>query len=777
MKKLMQKTWPACRQAWPIAAILAAAAIFFYPVWLQNKIPLPADFVVGTYLPWLDYKWGYPAGVPVKNPITTDVVSFIYPMRMYAVDLLKSGKLPLWNPLILTGTPLLANFQSAPFSPTVFLYFLLPKLDAWTWQIISQVILAAVFSYFLLEELGRSKLASLSGLFFAFGGFMIIWLEWNAHSLVAAFFPAILLLTLKWLRAEKALWGCCLSLTLAFQILAGYPQIILYEFLILPVVLFIFDRRIFRQPRKLAFFCLYIGLGLGLAGIQILPGLELIRESQRNLETLKSDLAFIPWQSLVMLIAPDYFGNHATYNYWGPAHYTIASGYSGIIALTLAMLGLLTSLRQKGVSLAIYMIALAVLLGFENPLSFILQKSNFLGLQAASSQRILFFFNMGVSMLASFGVDYLLSKKVSLKKLIQTLTLPSLVLLALFFFSLISLNLHDDQNLRVGFRNLAPPIMFLSLCAVLFFLIAKTKNLAKHLTFALMVVATLELFKFGWKYEPFSSKNLVFPTTPVIDYLQTQPKPFRVIGSKVIPTNLLMPYSVSTVEGYDAVYPLQIAGFLSAINTNSPDNHLGRYGTINNFSSPLINLANAEYIIVSKRENFDTSRFEKVFEDRSVVLLKNKDFLPRALMFYDWQVEGTDKVMGTLLDNPSYFKTKIVIDNDPEINKAKGSGIVNLAEYESNRVVKGNTDSPGLLYIADSWYPGWKAYVNGRQVNILRADFNFMAIPIKEVGDFIVRLDYQPDSIKIGLIITGVSFTLVILLIMIEYLRKSKNEV
>src|SRR3989344_5751058 len=121
------------KKNWPILIILAATLVFFYPVWIKGQIPLPADFIVGTYYPWLDYKWaGYDAGMPVKNPITTDVVSFIYPMQMYAIDLLKKWIMPLWNPLILTGTPLLANFQSAPFSPTNFLYFLFPKLTAWS---------------------------------------------------------------------------------------------------------------------------------------------------------------------------------------------------------------------------------------------------------------------------------------------------------------------------------------------------------------------------------------------------------------------------------------------------------------------------------------------------------------------------------------------------------------------------------------------------------------------------------------------------------------------
>jgi|SRR3989344_1296653 len=766
MKKIFLKFWP-------FAAMLVAVAIFFYPVWLQNKVLLPADFVVGTYYPWLDYKWGYPAGVPVKNPITTDVVSFTYPMRTYATQLLKEGKPPLWNPLILNGTPLLANFQSAPFSPTNIFYFLLPKLDAWNWQIIFQPLLGVLFTYFLLRELDRSKSSSIAGgLFFAFGGFMTIWMEWNAHSLVAAFFPLVMLFTLKWLKTGQDLWGTLYSLALALQIFSGYPQIILYEFLILALLIFIFDYKFIRQPKKIIKIILFTLLGFGLASVQILPGLELIKESQRNLESLSSELAFISWHSLVMLFVPDYFGNHSTYNYWGPAHYTIASGYSGIIVLSLAILGLLTFFKQKGISLAISIIGLAVLLGFENPLSVSLQKNNFLGLQAASNQRLLILFNLGFSILAAYGVDHLFEKKLSARMVFNALVLPISVLGGIALYTTLSLNLTQDSNLKIGLRNLAPPFLFLSSAAVLLFLIFKMKSFSRYIIALLIILSVTELFRFGWKFTPFTQKDLVFPTTPVIEYLQSQPKPFRVVASGVIPTNLLMPYGIETVEGYDAVYPLSIAKFLSAVNTNSPDSYLGRYGIINNPTSNLTNLTDTKYLVVSKNTNIDSLRFEKAFEDQSVVILKNNESLPRATLFYDWEIETNKDVLGRLLDKSFPFKEKLILESSPNFKQTRGSGDVDLTEYSGNKLIKLKTDSPGLLYLADSWYPGWKAYVNGKRVEILKANFNFMAVPIEETGEFIVRLNYQPDSFKFGVIITAASFLVLSLLVFIKYLKK-----
>ena len=195
MKGLKEKSSGFFKKYYPILAITLVVVVFFWKFFLKGLIPIPADMVVGAYFPWLDYKWGYEIGVPVKNPITSDVVSVIYPLRSYAVDLIKRGELPLWNPLMFGGYPLLANFQVALFSPTFLLYLLLPKLSAWTGQVVLQPFLAALFSYLFLRHLKVSKFASaMGGLIYAFSGFNIIWLEWNAHALTAAWIPLILLL-------------------------------------------------------------------------------------------------------------------------------------------------------------------------------------------------------------------------------------------------------------------------------------------------------------------------------------------------------------------------------------------------------------------------------------------------------------------------------------------------------------------------------------------------------------------------------------------------------
>lgn len=90
---------------------------------------------MGAYYPWFDSKWGYPVHVPVKNPLPSDVISIIYPWRELGISILRSGHLPLWDPTIMLGLPLLANFQAALLNPLKFLYFIFNSPTAWSIEV------------------------------------------------------------------------------------------------------------------------------------------------------------------------------------------------------------------------------------------------------------------------------------------------------------------------------------------------------------------------------------------------------------------------------------------------------------------------------------------------------------------------------------------------------------------------------------------------------------------------------------------------------------------
>jgi uncharacterized membrane protein YfhO len=67
-----------------------------------------------------------------------------------------------------------------------------------------------------------------------------------------------------------------------------------------------------------------------------------------------------------------------------------------------------------------------------------------------------------------------------------------------------------------------------------------------------------------------------------------------------------------------------------------------------------------------------------------------------------------------------------------------------------------------MLFVSDLFYPGWKAYLDGKKTNIYTANYAFRAIEVP-VGKHEVKFVYRPDSFNTGLKITGFSFLLLIL--------------
>lgn len=738
MKDLKEKLYRFSNSAWPYVAIVFVVSVFFWKVLFQGLIPLPGDFVVGVYYPWLDYKWGYSTGVPVKNPILADVPSFVFPMQNFAVNLIKNGKLPLWNPLILAGTPLLANFQSAPFSPTNFLYFIFDNLSAWSIQIILSHIFAAIFIFLLLRYWEVSKFAAiLGGIIFSFSGFSLIWGEWNGHTLTTAFIPLIVLLTDKWLEEKKILIGIGLSFTLALQILSGYPQVVIYTYISLFLLLVV---RFFKNIRNILPFAIsicglifFIVLGFGLSALQTLPGAELLKNSQRIVELHPYDWTFLPMQKIITFIASDYFGNHATQNYWGPQDYTSNEGFVGIIGFILSSFALFSIKKKKEIGFTFLVIVISLILSFPTPVSIFLWKSGILGFNAASAHRALVLFTFGVAILAAFGYDSLGVRFKSMYKYkILIFIIPSLLLSGFGFYAF---KIHQ----LVGLKNLILPSVILLGCWFIIFFAPKFK-------LVLMLLAVSELFYFGWKFTPFSSRNLIFPETPVLNFLEKQQKPFRVVADKVIPINFLMNYRIETLEGYDAVYPKDISEYISKVNGNFGSfNSIRRYAIIDNYGSDLLDLANVRYLVIKKESASDylkNPKFKFVFEDKSVDILENLKTYPRAFIL------GDEKILNSKIE---------------------------FTKYETDNITLSvNSKNGGELVISNSFYPGWRVYVDDREEQLNKFDEVFQSVNISS-GKHIVNFVYLPNSFFNGLKISAFSLVALISLIGYTLLVKRKN--
>jgi hypothetical protein len=68
-------------------------------------------------------------------------------------------------------------------------------------------------------------------------------------------------------------------------------------------------------------------------------------------------------------------------------------------------------------------------------------------------------------------------------------------------------------------------------------------------------------------------------------------------------------------------------------------------------------------------------------------------------------------------------------------------------------------DEPGFLVLSDTWDPGWRARVDDRSAEILRANFAFRAVALP-AGRHVVELRYAPASFRRGVALAGAALAL-----------------
>jgi hypothetical protein len=170
-------------------------------------------------------------------------------------------------------------------------------------------------------------------------------------------------------------------------------------------------------------------------------------------------------------------------------------------------------------------------------------------------------------------------------------------------------------------------------------------------------------------------------------------------------------------------------------------------------AKPLLSLANVRYLITKWK--IDGPGVRKVYDKGIVRVYENLDFLPRVLLVPKAIVikdkERILRVLGTSGFDP---KEKVILEEDINLKGEDGDrmGRCRIVEYGTNKIIiKASSSQPAFLFLSDTYYPGWKAYINGVEAKIYRANYVFRAIQIP-AGDHKVEFVYRPSSFRVGVI-------------------------
>ncbi|MHB8628526.1 MAG: YfhO family protein [Aggregatilineales bacterium] len=741
--------------AWlPLALLAATLAILFYRLLLGDVL-----------------FWGLPS------------LQF-YPWREFAISELRAGRLPLWNPYNGAGAPLLANYQSALLYPPNLLSFLIvPGPQAMGWLALTHLFWAGLGAYLYGRALGLTPFACAVGMLaYALNGAVVARLGTQPMVDVASWLPWLLLTAERILRRPALPNAALLTLCAALQLLAGHAQWTFYSLLL--VALYILYR-VFVTPvgivrfRTLALIGGSIALAFGLAAIQLLPTAELQRQSQRA-GGMDEKLGFnfsYDWPALIMQANPLFYGNPGDGSYAiNGAQFEINS-YVGILPLVLALLAVGHGIRrwrrlrpvQSGnlpVSLipffaGLMLIAFIFAFGRNSPLYVFLYRHIPTFNQFQAPSRWLLWAVCGLSVLAAIGAS---------------VWQPSRLM---------------RPRARLG---LAGAIGCTAVGALL--------------TIVSPGVAARGIFVLGVQL---SGVALAFVLQPVIVQAPQFAAAYRrwaigvliFVAADLIWANALLNPTVSadfynshsvvsnavtgrTFGPDDQINSAEFDHFLLFNDYRAAVQHQDAYRAAD---FPNMNLLDRQpsFNTFEPLRPSVTDRFTQLLEantpsppnlaEAAAIATITAPNPPRAWLVA--QTTPTADPFGAMA-NPNWqpYRMAFVETDAPALSGASGSAdsvkITHGTPLELDFSVQ--TTIPSALIVADTWYPGWIATVDGQPTPIYQANGAFRAVYV-EAGAHTVTMRYMPSSLATGAAISAVSGIILVAALLFHRMRQDRSGV
>lgn len=651
-----------------------------------------------------------------RVPLTTgtfffrDLYLLFYPKKLFFIESLRAGQIPLWDPLTNGGQPYLTNPANTAFHPSNLLYFVLPPLTAFNWILVLHFVFCAAAAYWLARSVALSQSAAFTtGAVFALCGYTLSTANLMPLLFGLPWLPTTIALLHRALAQRRSLVPAAIAAAMPLFSAAAELTAILF----LTIAVWVAFTQYDLAPRaKAAAAAIVIVFAIGLSLLQTLPATAVIEQSARSRR--RTYEAFTSWSvhpiRLGELAVPRLLGPTHTLNdadYWGrnlesQGFPYILSLYFGVPALLLAAAG-----ARRRPALAVLALGAALLsLGSHLPGFRLIYELPLISIFRYPVKALLAAI-LPVALLAGYGVETFRDRR-RLSIVLAIVCTIAAVLAA---------------------RNVLLALSFLHAAVA-----AAAVGLAAHWRReAIAAVVVADLFIAGLSVNAYAPRGL-FDRPPLADAVAKTIDGGRfwaapreiVLKARSNDIFWLARWQIETLNGYtaalfgipviyhvdyDGLAPRRVAMLGEAVNQGLLDRADVRiFGTV---------------------------------QDQNVQLRRNRGAAPARFVSSVEVVAGEDAALQRIVQAPPIWRA--ILESQPAAVGNCGSAPV--AAQGTRYLV----DAPcaGYVVLARTKYGGWTARVDGKRTDIVPADYAFSAVHV-EPGKHVIELAYKPQRLMAG---------------------------
>jgi hypothetical protein len=293
----------------------------------------------------------------------------------------------------------------------------------------------------------------------------------------------------------------------------------------------------------------------------------------------------------------------------------------------------------------------------------------------------------------------------------------------------------------------------------------------------IVLLIAADLFRANMGFNPaIKQSTAVPPATGAIRYLQSQ-RPNRFIGvstiqlSQPLPDDLAMRFGLYDARGYD--FPVE--KHFDDLWRASVAPGVGDFTQPEEFAGATpaalraLDLLSVSDLLVGPLQAIATPLhgpgLHVAYKGKDGVVYANSNALPRVFVVDRQRTVAGDKAQLAAVTSPGFDGHGVAVTDHPVpgIPQAAGTATgssdatAKLRSYDAEKVVIDATASrPSLVVLTDSFYPGWKATVDGKPAPIERVDYVLRGVSVGP-GHHMIVMRYQPASWRLGWIVSLVA--------------------